>query len=76
MNGDMKKKLEEIRGWMEEKVYELRMLIGEDFNARTGKEGGSVAVWDGQGKEIRRELKDRKVNRNGRKLMKFIEQIG
>lgn len=56
---------------MEEK-YEIRMSTGENVNAKTGKEGEIVAVWDGEGKETRRKSKDRKLNREGRKLLEFI----
>lgn len=59
----MEKKLEKLRGWMEEKEYEVRMLIGGDFNARTEREGRSVAVWDGEEEKTRRESKDKKINK-------------
>lgn len=41
-HGDIKKELENLRSWMEEKKYE-RTLIGGNFNARTGRKG---KYWD------------------------------
>lgn len=61
----MKKKLVELRGWMEKREYDVSVSM---------KEGGSVAVWDSKGEETRRELKDRKINRKERKLIEFIEE--
>lgn len=39
VNGDMERKLQRMRGWMEEREESLNTIIGGDFNARTG-EGG------------------------------------
>lgn len=61
----------DLRGWIEEKEYEVRMLIGSDFNAR--KRGG---VGNGKGEEMRRESKDKKINKERRKLIEFIEERG
>ncbi|KMQ90718.1 hypothetical protein RF55_9492 [Lasius niger] len=42
VNNDMEKKLEELRDWVEEKEVGVRALVGGDFNARTGREGGRI----------------------------------
>lgn len=40
VNGDMERKLEELREWMEEKDKGMKTIIGGDFNAWTGSRGG------------------------------------
>lgn len=40
MNGDLDKKLEGIKGWMEEGEVGVKTIIRGDFNARTEEEGG------------------------------------
>lgn len=42
VNGDMEKKLQSLRVWMEEKEKGILTIIGGDFNARTGEKGGEV----------------------------------
>lgn len=76
VNGDMEKKLRDLRGWIEEKQYKVRILIVGDFNAKTKKEEGSVAVQNGEREETRRESKDKKINREEKKLIKFIGKRG
>ena len=78
VNGDLQKKLEDIGEWMEERERGVRVMIGGDFNARTGEEGGWVMGGDeeeGGGCGSRRS-KDKEVNGDGRRLCGFIEERG
>lgn len=51
-------------------------LIGGDFNARTGGEGGEVREEMGGGELGERNSKDSKINKEGRRLCKFIKERG
>lgn len=42
VNGDMEEKLERMKDWMDEKKEGTWMIVGGDFNARTGTGGGGV----------------------------------
>lgn len=61
VNGDLQRKLEDIGEWMEEREWGVRgLIIGGDFNARTGEEGAQVlgeAEEEGRGS---RRSKDRR----------------
>lgn len=61
INGDMDRNLEEIRKYMEERETDRKTIIWGDFNARTGKEGGSVERDIGEEEEKGRESKDEKT---------------
>lgn len=62
---------------MEERRKEIRMMIGGDFNTRTGKLGGR---WEVRGeKEERKEerkSKDKKINKEGRYLIDRLAEAG
>jgi exonuclease III len=47
-----------------------------DFNARTGEEGGKVGEDDWMEEEKGRRSKDKKTNKEGRKLVEFIKERG
>lgn len=63
--------------WGENRVEGV-IIIGEDFDARTGKKGeGRRKKRIGSGKGgVERQSKDEKVNRGGRKLINLIEEMG
>ena len=42
VNKDLQRKLEELKEWMEGREEGVRVVIGGDFNVRTGGEGGDL----------------------------------
>ncbi|XP_024875210.1 ABC transporter F family member 4-like [Temnothorax curvispinosus] len=70
------RKLEGLKDTTEEGERGVRTIIGGDFNARTGEERG----WEEEDEEGveggGRRSKDKKINRDGRKLLEFIEERG
>lgn len=48
INGDMEKKLETIKDWMEEKDERIKTIIGGDFNAQNRSGGGGEIRMDGR----------------------------
>jgi len=76
INGDMEEKWTRIRDWVEERKVGMRMIMGGDFNARTGELGGWWEGKDERGKEEGRKSRDKKINREGRVLVEKLEEIG
>ncbi|XP_029164823.1 uncharacterized protein LOC114936023 [Nylanderia fulva] len=73
----MEKKLGEMNEWMEEEGDRVRTIIGGDFNARTGNLGGRVEIGEEEGEEGKgRKSRDTKVNGEGRRLVKKLEEKG
>jgi len=64
--------------WMEEKREGEKVIIGGDFNVRTGREGGAKKREGNykSGKKKSRKSKDKKSNRKGRKIVEKIEEWG
>ncbi|XP_043603193.1 uncharacterized protein LOC122576655, partial [Bombus pyrosoma] len=71
-NQDTKRTWKEI----EERVdrREEEMIIGGDWNARTGEEGGPIN--EDLGKDKSRRSKDKTINMEGRTLLKYMEERG
>jgi len=44
VGGNIQETLQELEKWVEEKDEDRRILVGGDFNARTGEEGGRVGT--------------------------------
>lgn len=68
VNNDLERKLEELKKWTEEKGEKERIIIGGDFIGREGEIIGEEDIED------ERESKDKKMNREGRKLCSFLEE--
>ncbi|CAK9799089.1 Transposon TX1 uncharacterized 149 kDa protein [Anthophora plagiata] len=75
VNKDLERKLGMLREWMEEKERGVRIIIGGDFNARTGSQGGRIQK-EGEGEEETRRSKDKKVNGEGKRLCEFLGDMG
>jgi len=73
VNGDMERKLEEIREWLEGKEEGIKTVIGGDFNVRI--EGRRIC-WEESMEDEIRSSRDRKINREGRILIDFIKERG
>nr|XP_012232396.1 PREDICTED: golgin subfamily A member 6-like protein 22 [Linepithema humile] len=73
---------EELKSCVEEGELQRDTIIGRDFNARTGEEGGGMEEGDGrekgkkEGWRRERASKDKRINREGRKMIEFIEERG
>jgi hypothetical protein len=50
------------------------LILGGDWNARTGEEGGMIIEDLGRGRS--RRSKDRKVNAEGRILLRYLDERG
>lgn len=66
-------KVEENITNMIDETEEYSLIVGGDFNARTAKEGCLIAMDE---KEEKRNSKDKKINKEGEKLIKMIGERG
>lgn len=68
---ELEEKLEELEEWTNESKDKRNVIIGEDFNTRTGKKGGKIEEGENWESEIEgsRKSKDKKMDREGRRLV-------
>lgn len=76
VNGDMEKKLEGLKNYIEEREKGAKILIGGDFNAGTEELGGKTEEGGQEEEEEKRKSRDKKVNKEGKRLVDFIEGRG
>ncbi|XP_024868251.1 trichohyalin-like [Temnothorax curvispinosus] len=72
----MEESVQELGDRMEKKEEGRYTIIGGDFNARTGQEGGRIEEEEGGGLGEGRRSKDKKVDREGRLLVNSLEERG
>ncbi|XP_029176098.1 trichohyalin-like [Nylanderia fulva] len=76
----IEKACREMEKWTEEKEEEVYTIIGGDFNARTGQEGGRIRdkenAEEERKEEKKRKSKDKLINAEGRKLLEFMGERG
>jgi len=77
VNKDLEGKMDKLRRWMEDREEEVSVIIGGDFNARTGRKGGRWEEDENEDRdEERRKSRDGKINGEGRRLCGFLEELG
>ncbi|KAL6431976.1 hypothetical protein ACFW04_007426 [Cataglyphis niger] len=76
VNGDIDKKLEDLKGRMEKEEEEVKTLIGGNFKERTGEKAGWTREEELEEKRKGRRSKDKKINGEGRMLIDCIESKG
>ncbi|KAL6418371.1 hypothetical protein ACFW04_012171 [Cataglyphis niger] len=74
--GDLEKKLEELNECVERKEEIDSILIGGDFNARTGEEGKIISKEYEEEEGVGRRSKDKRINKEGKELLRWIEKTG
>jgi len=75
VNRDLERKLEELKEWMDEREKGVKTIIGGDFNARTGEEGGKVEGEEWEEGMYRRSM-DKTINKEGKRLVECIRERG
>ena len=72
-NQDTKETWKEIEERVDGREEEV-MIIGGDWNAKTGEEGKPINK--NLGKEKNKRSKDKTINMEGRTLLKYLEERG
>ncbi|KMQ83481.1 hypothetical protein RF55_19927, partial [Lasius niger] len=74
---NMERKLTRLRRWMAgNEKEEVKVMIGGDFNARTGEEGGRVSFEEEERDQGERRSRDKKINKEGKMLIRELEEMG
>ena len=74
--GDVEEKVERIKDWIEMGEKEKKVIIKGDLNARMGELGTRTWGVDEVEPVEKRRSKDKKVNAEGKKLLKVTEETG
>lgn len=74
----MKRTLGDLEKWAEEREERVLTMMRGDFNARTGTQScriGKILDWQ-EGEKEGRESKDRKMDKEGKILVGFLQEKG
>lgn len=73
---DLGRKLGWLRERVENKEKRTRLLIGGDFNVRTGGEGGIVEKREWEKDWKGRRSRDKKLNTGEKVMVRWVEEMG
>lgn len=76
VNGDLEKKTDMMAKWMEDEVGKERVVIGGDFNLRTGTGGGMWRDGEEGQEQGGRKSKDRVETKEGKRWCRFLKERG
>ncbi|XP_070529775.1 golgin subfamily A member 6-like protein 6 [Cardiocondyla obscurior] len=76
MNEEEEERWDCLKNWIKKEEEMEKTIIGGDFNARTGKEGGRIQEDEEVEEEERRSSLDGKINKAGRRMIEILEETG
>lgn len=76
MNKDLEEKMENVRKWKEDREEKVRVLIRGDFKVRKERRERIKEEGEERIKEKKRKSRNKTINKEGRKLLDFLGELG